>query len=243
MVDAIAPAETRAQVRPARRGDQAPLTWIRLRSAPAQPPRSHSMCQDCEHPFIQWSIARLDERESDSDEQEEPCQCSSDWRRRNGQLIPDAVGRGGESHEGGNLPGGQPEKQGVLDIQMIRNLVRACHSSMSSGAERSVHGGHDLRGKEHRDQTDDTADHSSLAEFLAALAADHMCNQQLECARYKSQRCQTRGDCAGEVGEVVDKSYERCWIHWIGVLPLSSHGSASMSGGAAAERAEDDAHE
>ena len=134
------------------------------------------MCQDCEHPFIQWSIARLDERESDSDEQEEPCQCSSDWRRRNGQLIPDAVGRGGESHEGGNLPGGQTEKQGVLDIQMIGNLVRACHSSMSSGAERRVHGGHDLRGKEHRDQTGDTADHSSLAEFVAALAADHMCN-------------------------------------------------------------------
>src|SRR6266851_7659900 len=92
MVDAIAPAEARAQVRPARRGDQAPLAWIRLRSAPAQPPRSHSMCQDCEHPFIQWSIARLDERECDSDEQEEPCQCSSGWRRRNGQLIPDAVG-------------------------------------------------------------------------------------------------------------------------------------------------------
>src|SRR5260221_4046560 len=132
MVDAIAPAEARAQVRPARRADQAPLAWIRLRSAPAQPPRSHSMCQDCEHPFIQWSIARLDERESDSDEQEEPCQCSADWRRRNGQLIPDAVGRGGESHEGGHLPGGKPEKQGVLHIQMIGNVVRACHSSMSS---------------------------------------------------------------------------------------------------------------
>src|SRR5258707_658244 len=181
MVDAIAPAEARAQVRPARRADQAPLAWIRLRSAPAQPPRSHSMCQDCEHPFIQWSIARLDERESDSYEQEEPCQCSSDWRRRNGQLIPDAVGGGGESHEGGHLPGSQPEKQGVLDIQMIGNLVQACHSSMSSGAERRVHGGQDLRGKEHRDQTDDTADHSSLAERSEEHTSELQSRQYLVC--------------------------------------------------------------
>src|SRR5260370_39237119 len=147
MVDAIAPAETRAQIRPARRGEQAPLAWIRLRSAPAQPPRSHRMCQDCEHPFIQWSIARLDERESDSYEQEEPCQCSSDWRRRNGQLIPDAVGGGGARPEGGHLPGRHAEKQGGPDIPVIWHLLPPSHRSQSSGGARCVPGGTDLRGQ------------------------------------------------------------------------------------------------
>jgi hypothetical protein len=69
-----------------------------------------------------------------------------------------------------------------------------------------VHGGHDLWRKEHCDQANYAANHACLAEFLAALATDHVRDKQLECAGNESEGSEGGRDRAGSVGEVADEA-------------------------------------
>jgi hypothetical protein len=57
-----------------------------------------------------------------------------------------------------------------------------------------VHAGHDLRRKEHPNQTNDAANHAALAELLAAGTADHVRHQELKGTGDETEAGQRRRD-------------------------------------------------
>ena len=125
------------------------------------------MSPDRERPFIQGPTTRLQQRERDARQHDECRERAAYWKRRDGQLVPDPIGRRCERHECRNLPCGETQEQRVLDVQMIRNFVCARHAASSSRTERRVHGGHDLGREEHGHEAEHTGDHACLAELLA----------------------------------------------------------------------------
>ena len=116
-----------------------------------------------------------------------------------------------------------------------------------------MHAGHDLRRKEHSDQTNDAANHAGLAELLPAGAADHVRGQELQSTGYETEAGQRRRDCTTSVTEVADQVQKGGYFHIREVLHNASEMLAAVAiavrralastRSPASKCAEDDAHQ